>query len=83
MRAPETAAIEPLSATGTSGCSLGKAEWAGRRALVETAFHRYKVLIGQSLRARGLFAQKVEARIACKVIDRVTSLGMLVSRKVA
>jgi hypothetical protein len=30
-----------------------------------------------------LFAQKVEARIACKVIDRVTSLGMPVSRKVA
>jgi hypothetical protein len=55
----------------------------GRRALVETAFHRYKVLIGRSLRARSLFAQKVEARIACKVIDRVTSLGMPVSRKVA
>ena len=50
---------------------------------METAFHRYKVLIGQSLRARSLSAQKVEARIACKVIDRVTSLGMLVSREVA
>jgi hypothetical protein len=55
----------------------------GKRALVETAFHRYKVLIGRSLRARTLSAQKVEARIACKVINRMTSLGMPVSRKVA
>ena len=55
----------------------------GKRALVETAFHRYKILIGRSLRARSLSAQKVEARIACKVINRMTSLGMPVSRKVA
>jgi hypothetical protein len=26
-------------------------------------------------------AQKVEARIACKVINRMTRLGMLISRK--
>ena len=43
--------------------------------LVETAFYRYKVLIGRSLRARTLSAQKVEARIACTVINRITSLG--------
>jgi hypothetical protein len=36
-----------------------------------------------SLRARTLAAQKVEARFACKVINRMTSLGMPVSRKVA
>ncbi len=51
-----------------------------RRALVETAFFRYKVLIGRSLRARTLPAQKVEARIACAVLNRMTSLGMPVSR---
>jgi hypothetical protein len=51
--------------------------------LVETAFYRYKVLIGRSLRARTLSAQKVEARIACTVINRMTSLGRPVSRKVA
>jgi hypothetical protein len=55
----------------------------GKRSLVETAFHRYKVLIGRSLRARTLSTQKVEARIACTVINRMTSLGMPVSRKVA
>src|SRR4051794_22405184 len=55
----------------------------GKRALVETAFYRYKVLIGCSLRARTLSAQMVEARIACAVINRMTSLGMPVSQKVA
>ena len=55
----------------------------GRRALVETAFFRYKVLIGRSLRARSLPAQKIEARIACAVLNRMTSLGMPVSRKLA
>jgi hypothetical protein len=43
----------------------------------------HKVLIGRSLRARTQPAQKVEARIACKVINRMTSLGMPLSRKVA
>jgi hypothetical protein len=46
----------------------------GKRSMVETAFYRYKVLIGRSLRA--LSAQKVEAHIACKVINRMTSLGI-------
>jgi hypothetical protein len=55
----------------------------GKRALVETAFYRYKILVGRSLRARTLSAQKVEARIACTVINRMTSLGMPVSQKVA
>jgi hypothetical protein len=53
------------------------------RGLVETAFYRYKVLIGRSLCARTLPAQKVEVRIACAVINLMTSLGMPVSPKVA
>jgi transposase len=60
-----------------------KAVGYGKRSLVETAFYRYKVLIGRSLCARTLSAQKVEARIACKVINRMPSLGMPISRKVA
>jgi hypothetical protein len=55
----------------------------GKQALVETAFYRYTVLIGLSLRARTLSAQKGEARIAGTVINRMTSLGMPLSRKVA
>ena len=55
----------------------------GRRSLVEVAMMRYKVLIGRSLRARTLPAQKAEARAACAVINRMTELGMPVSRKSA
>ena len=73
--------IELLAEKGRMGWQA--ATGYGKRALVETAFHRYKILIGRSLRARTLSAQKVEARIACKVINRMTSLGMPISRRVA
>jgi transposase len=66
--------IEMLANKGRMGWQ--KAVGYGKRSLVETAFHRYKVLIGRSLRARTLSAQKVEARIACTVINRMTSLGI-------
>jgi len=55
----------------------------GRRSLVEVAILRYKVLIGRSLRARTLPAQKIEAAIGCKVMNLMTSLGMPATRKVA
>lgn len=54
----------------------------GRRSLVEVAMLRYKVLIGRSLRARTLPAQKVEAAVGCKVMNIMASLGMPVARKV-
>jgi hypothetical protein len=44
---------------------------------------RYKAMIGSSLRARGLPAQKAEARAACSVLNRVTRLGMPVSQRIA
>ena len=55
----------------------------GRRSLVEVAILRYKVLIGRSLRARTLPAQKIEAAIGCKVMNIMTGLDMLVPRKSA
>ena len=64
--------IQLLAEKGRMGWQ--KAVGYGKRSLVETAF--YRVLIGRSLRARTLPAQKVEARIACKVINRMTSLGI-------
>src|SRR4051812_3290763 len=73
--------IETLARKGRMGWQ--KAVGYGKRSLVETAFYRYKVLIGRSLRARTLSAQKVEARIACTVTSRMTSLGMPVARKSA
>lgn len=44
---------------------------------------RYKTLIGRSLRARSLPAQKVEAVVGCTVLNVMTSLGMPISCKVA
>jgi hypothetical protein len=55
----------------------------GKRSLVVVAIRRYKVLIGRSLRARTLPAQKVEATVGCKVITIMTGLGMPVSQRVA
>jgi hypothetical protein len=55
----------------------------GRRSLGETAVFRYKAIIGRSLRARTLPAQKTEARAACAVLNRMTGLGRPVSQRVA
>ena len=55
----------------------------GRRSHAETAVFRYKGMIGSSLRARTLPAQKAEARAACSVLNRMTSLGMPVSQRIA
>jgi len=60
-----------------------KAVGYGRRSLGETAVFRYKAIIGRGLRARTLPAQKTEARAACSVLNRMTRLGMPVSRRVA
>src|SRR3954447_9118384 len=60
-----------------------KAVGYGKRSLVETAMFRYKTLIGPTLRARKLAAQKVEARVACSVMNRMTQLGMPASQRVA
>ena len=55
----------------------------GHRSLDEVAMMRYKQLIGRSLRARTLPAQKVEPTVGCKVMNMMTSLGMPTTRKVA
>jgi hypothetical protein len=54
----------------------------GQRSLVETAMFRYKTLIGPTLRARTLPAQKTEARVACSVMNRMTQLGKPISQRV-
>jgi len=44
---------------------------------------RYKKVIGRSLHARSLPAQKTEAKVAGKVLNIMTGLGMPVSRRSA
>ena len=33
-------------------------------------------IVGSAMRARGLAAQRVEARIGCKILNTMTALGM-------
>ena len=47
-----------------------------KRSKVETAFYRYKAIVGAAMRARRLRSQRVEARIGCKILNRMTALGM-------
>ncbi len=60
---------------------LGKRKWHAasgysKRSKVETTFHRYKTTVGPAMRARGLAAQRVEARVGCKILNTMTALGM-------
>jgi hypothetical protein len=54
----------------------------GRRSLVETAMYRYKAIIGRRLHARRLLNQRIEAKVGCNVLNRMTSPGMSVSIRV-
>ena len=78
---PRDLHVEMIAAKGRLGWQ--KAVGYGRRSLVETGMLRYKTIIGRTLRARTLPAQKVEARVGCKVLNRMTALGMPVSRRLA
>jgi hypothetical protein len=42
---------------------------------VEHAFFRYKTILGDKLHARGLSAQKAEARVGCKTLNRLLDCG--------
>jgi hypothetical protein len=48
----------------------------GRRSLVENVNYRYKVLVGRGLRARSLAGQRLEARLGCRILNRMAQLGM-------
>ncbi len=66
--------IQMIHAKGRLGWQ--KAAGYGRRSHAETTMFRYKTIVGSSLRARTLPAQKTETKVACSVLNRMTSLGM-------
>ena len=47
-----------------------------RRSLAETAMSRYKAIIGGSMRSRTMPFQKVEAALACAIMNKMTQLWM-------
>ncbi|MBT8395859.1 MAG: IS5 family transposase [Gemmatimonadetes bacterium] len=66
---------------------LGRQEWYtssgySRRSLVENAVFRYKNILGKRMRSRSLPSQRVEVKLACKILNTMTSLGRPDSVKV-
>ena len=60
---------------------LGRREWyansgSSMRSLVENTVFRYKAILGKSMRRRSLGSQRAEVRLACKILNTMTSFGM-------
>jgi len=60
---------------------MGLKEWKKssgyhKRSLVETAFFRFKQLLGDKLSARNFDKQQVEAKLRCHLLNKMTALGM-------
>ena len=59
----------------------GRREWyklsgCTKRSMVENAVYRYKAIIGPEMRTRTLARQRVEHRIGCEILNKMTALGM-------
>jgi hypothetical protein len=60
----------------------GRKGWKKRvgyhdRSLAETAMSRFKAVLGERLRNRNLESQATESRVRCRVLNRITRLGLL------
>ena len=67
--------------------SEGRYPWrsssgATRQSLAENAVSRFKSLLGVKLMSRSLGAQRVEAVIKCRVLNRMAALGMPKSERI-
>jgi hypothetical protein len=59
----------------------GRKEWKiaeayHRRSLAETAMFRVKTILGSRLSTRNIVHQRTETAIWCKIINKMTALGM-------
>lgn len=66
----------------------GRKEWKQqsgyhRRSLSETAMYRYKKIFGAELVSRKLESQKTEAAVKVVCLNKMTGIGMPVSKKIA
>ena len=90
-----TAVPGPAASTTSSQCGQhihmirdqGRMAWQkavryGSRSHAQTTTFRCKAVIGGSLRARTLPAQKSETKVACSVLNRMTSPGMPASQRI-
>ena len=79
--APESATTRQRNRNIRAQARVNKRVWHtksgySKRSKVETAFYRYKAIVGSAMRARGLSSQRVEGRIGCKILNTMTALGM-------
>jgi len=51
--------------------------------MVENTAYRDKTIIGRDMRSRSMDGQRIEVQLACKILNRMTLLGMPDSYKVA
>jgi hypothetical protein len=70
-----------------SRARLGRRQWHtksgySRRSLVENTAYRYKCIIGRTMRSRTLQGQRVEARVGCRILNTMTTLGMPESHQI-
>ncbi len=59
----------------------GRREWFAtsgysRRSLVENTVFRYKTVFGPAMRSRSPVGRRIEASLACKILNTMTGLGM-------
>ena len=67
---------------------IGRERWKQevnyhRRSRIEVAMFRYKTIIGDEISSRKFENEKIEVRIGCKILNKMTKLGMPKSIKVA
>jgi hypothetical protein len=67
---------------------MGRKEWKQqsgyhRRSLSETAMFRYKKIFGAELLSRKLKSQKTEAAVKVVCLNKMTGIGMPISKKIA
>ena len=66
---------------------IGRKEWKvksnyHRRSLAETAMMRFKMIFGPTLYSRKFVKQKIEAAVKIKCLNKMTALGMPISKKI-
>jgi hypothetical protein len=72
----------PDSLACNSKYGATRASGATRQSLAENAVSRFKALFGVKLAARAVENQQVEALVKCRVLNRMTALGLPISERV-
>ena len=78
---PRDERLRAIRRLGGGNFEYGRRRWAlasdySRRSLAETGMMRQKVILGPGLRSREEPSQRVECLLRCRVLNKMTGLGM-------